>query len=115
MNGYALGGGCELTMACDIRRAACRAKLGQSEVKLGIIPSWGGTQRLARLGGQAKVKELIFTGDMLTAEEALKIGLVNQIVANEELLARAHLLAEKNAGKPQLAIQFIKEAVDNEM
>ena len=77
INGFALGGGCELAVACDIRYAASSAKLGQPEVNLGIIPGWGGTQRLARLSGLGVAKELIFTGRIVDAEEALRIGLVN--------------------------------------
>ncbi|MCW8892727.1 MAG: enoyl-CoA hydratase-related protein [Deltaproteobacteria bacterium] len=113
INGYALGGGCELAMACDIRIAVAGVKLGQPEVKLGIIPGWGGTQRLARLVGKGKAKELMMTGDMITAEEAQKIGLVNQIVKTSELLPEARKIATKIATKSQLAVRLIKEAVDN--
>jgi 3-hydroxypropionyl-coenzyme A dehydratase len=80
INGYALGGGCEIALACDIRIASSNAKIGQSEVKIGIPPGWGGTQRMLRILGPAKAKELIFTGKMITADEALGIGLVNKIV-----------------------------------
>src|ERR687892_1950677 len=80
INGYALGGGCELALACDIRIASSNAKIGQTEVTIGIPPGWGGTQRLLRIVGPAKAKELIFTGKMITAEEAEQIGLVNRIV-----------------------------------
>jgi len=80
INGYALGGGCELALACDIRIASANAKIGQTEVKVGIPPGWGGTQRTVRIVGPAKAKELVFTGRMITAEEALRIGLVNQVV-----------------------------------
>ena len=86
INGYALGGGCELAMACDIRIAADTAHFGQPEVKLGIIPGFAGTQRLARLVGKGKAKELIFTGDMIDAQEACRIGLVNQVVPASDLL-----------------------------
>lgn len=113
INGYALGGGCELAMACDIRIAVMEAKLGQPEVKLGIIPGWGGTQRLTRLVGKGKAKELMFTGDMIDAQEAKKIGLINQVVEKSELLQEARIIAEKIADKSQLAVRFIKEAVDN--
>lgn len=81
VNGFALGGGCELAMACDIRIASSNAKLGQPEVTIGIPPGWGGTQRLMRLVGQARAKEMIFTGKMITAEEAHQIGLVNRVVS----------------------------------
>jgi 3-hydroxypropionyl-coenzyme A dehydratase len=84
VNGYALGGGCELALACDIRIASSNAKLGQTEVTVGIPPGWGGTQRLLRIVGPAKTKELIYTGKMITAEEAGRIGLVNRVVSTEE-------------------------------
>ena len=115
INGYALGGGCELAMACDIRLAAATAKLGQPEINLGIIPGWAGTQRLPRLIGKGKAKQLMFTGDMVTAAEAERIGLVDQVVEPEQLLETAWALAKKIAGKPQVAIALIKEAVDNGM
>src|SRR5215213_1960358 len=81
INGYALGGGCELALACDIRIASSNAKIGQTEVTIGIPPGWGGTQRLLRIVGPAKAKELIYTGKMITAEEAEQIGLVNKVVS----------------------------------
>jgi 3-hydroxypropionyl-coenzyme A dehydratase len=81
VNGFALGGGCELSMACDIRIASSNAKIGQPEVTIGIPPGWGGTQRLMRLVGPAKAKEMIFTGKMVTADEAAQIGLVNKVVS----------------------------------
>jgi 3-hydroxypropionyl-coenzyme A dehydratase len=81
INGYALGGGCELALACDIRIASSNAKIGQTEVTIGIPPGWGGTQRLLRIVGPAKAKELIYTGKMMTAEEAERIGLVNKVVS----------------------------------
>jgi 3-hydroxypropionyl-coenzyme A dehydratase len=80
INGYALGGGCEIALACDIRIASVNAKIGQTEVKIGIPPGWGGTQRMLRILRPAKAKELVFTGEMITADEALKIGLVNKVV-----------------------------------
>src|ERR687886_3075806 len=80
INGFALGGGCELTMVCDIRIASSNAKIGQPEVTIGIPPGWGGTQRLSRIVGPAKAKELVFTGRMITAEEAAQIGLVNKVI-----------------------------------
>jgi enoyl-CoA hydratase len=115
INGYALGGGCELAMACDIRIASETAKFGLPEINLGIIPGWSGTQRLPRLVGKGKAKQLMFTGEMVSATEAEKIGLVNQVVPQQELLAVAQTMAEKIAGKPQIAIRLIKEAVDNGM
>lgn len=95
VNGFALGSGCELAMACDMRIASEKAKFGQPEVKLGLIPGHAGTQRLARLVGAAKAKELIFTGEMIDAQEALRIGLVNKIVAPESLLDEAKNLAKR--------------------
>jgi enoyl-CoA hydratase len=115
INGYALGGGCELAMACDIRIAADTAKFGQPEIKLGIIPGWAGTQRLPRMVGKGKAKQLMFTGDMVSAAEAERIGLADQVVSQEELLDCAWQLAEKIATKSQVAIRLIKEAVENGM
>lgn len=115
INGYALGGGCELAMACDIRIASDNAKFGQPEINLGIIPGWAGTQRLPRLIGKGKAKELMYTGDMVSAEEAVQLGLANQVVKQEDLLNTAKQLAEKIASKPQAAIRLIKEAVNNGM
>lgn len=115
INGYALGGGCELAMACDIRLAADTAKLGQPEINLGIIPGWAGTQRLPRLVGKGKAKEMMLTGDMVGATEAEKIGLINRAVPGDELLATAMEMAKKIASKPQVAARLIKEAVDNGM
>ena len=113
INGYALGGGCELAMACDIRIVSDNAKFGQPEINLGIIPGWAGTQRLPRLVGKGKAKELMFTGDMVGAAEAVQIGLANQVVTQQELLTTAQQLAEKIARKPQVAIKLIKQAVNN--
>lgn len=115
INGYALGGGCELALACDIRLAADNAKLGQPEINLGIIPGWAGTQRLPRLVGKGKAKEMMLTGDMVRAEEAEKIGLVNRSVAADVLMNTALEMAQKIAAKPQVAVRLIKEAVDNGM
>ena len=97
INGFALGGGCELALACDIRYASSRAKLGQPEINLGIVPGWGGTQRLARVCGIAVAKDLIYTGRTIDAEEALRVGLVNAIAdpVLETALEVAHGLAEK--------------------
>jgi len=113
INGYALGGGCELAMACDIRIAADTARLGQPEINLGIIPGWGGTQRLPRLVGPGKAKQMMLTGEMVTAAEAEKIGLVEQVVAADQLLHTATEMARKIAEKPQVAVQLIRKAVDN--
>ena len=113
INGYALGGGCELAMACDMRIAADQAKLGQPEVKLGIIPGWGGTQRLPRLIGRSRAKELMLTGAMVSATESLDLGLVDRVVAAAELMGSARQLAEQIAGHSQLAVRLIKESVNN--
>jgi 3-hydroxypropionyl-coenzyme A dehydratase len=100
INGYALGGGCEIALACDIRIASASAKIGQTEVKIGIPPGWGGTQRMFRILGPAKAKELIFTGEMITADEALKIGLVNKVVSLDDVLIKpSSEEAEKRSGK----------------
>ncbi len=113
INGYALGGGCELAMACDLRIASTRAKLGQPEIKLGIIPGGGGTQRLPRLVGEGKAMELILTGEMIGAEEALRLGLVNQVVPPEELEPRTMELANKIAEMSPVALAAAKQAVKN--
>jgi len=112
INGFALGGGCELALACDIRIASENAKLGQPEVNLGIIPGYGGTQRLARLAGRGKAKELIFTGDMVDAAEALRIGLVEKVVPQAELLKTAEEMAAKIISKGPLAIKAAKRAIN---
>jgi enoyl-CoA hydratase len=113
VNGYALGGGCELAMACDIRLAAETAKFGQPEVNLGIIPGFGGTQRLPRLVGKGRALEMILTGEMVDAREALRIGLVNRVVAPGELMDEARQLARKIAAKGLVALRLCKEAVGN--
>ncbi len=113
VNGFALGGGCELAMACDIRYASAKAKFGQPEINLGIIPGYGGTQRLPRLIGMGRAKELIFSGDMIGAEEAYRVGLVNQIYAPEELMAKVKEKAEKLAGKSSEIIGQAKSAIHN--
>jgi enoyl-CoA hydratase len=113
INGYALGGGCELSMSCDLRIAADTARFGQPEVNLGIIPGWAGTQRLPRLVGKGRALELLFTGDMIDAAEAHRIGLVNRVVPADQLLEEARKLAEKIASKGQVAIGLIKDAVNN--
>jgi len=112
INGFALGGGCELAMACDIRLASEKARLGQPEVNLGIIPGYGGTQRLARLVGRGKAKQLIFTGDMIDAAEAYRIGLVDEIYPPEELMDRAMELARKIVAKAPMAVTAAKEAIN---
>jgi enoyl-CoA hydratase len=113
VNGFALGGGCELAMACDIRIAAENARFGQPEVNLGVIPGFGGTLRLARLVGKGRAKELIFTGDMIDAQEAYRIGLANKVATAEELLAKARKMATKIASKGPVAVRLAKESVDN--
>lgn len=105
VNGFALGGGCELAMACHIRIASENAKLGLPEVGLGLIPGYGGTQRLPQLVGKGKALELILTGDMINAEEALRIGLVNRVVAQEDLMPTCKKLASKIASKGPIAIE----------
>ena len=112
VNGFALGGGCELALACDFRHASSAAKLGQPEVNLGIIPGWGGTQRLARVCGVGIAKELIFTGRVVGAEEALRIGLVNAVWEPGELLERTLETASGIASKGPLAIAAAKEATN---
>ena len=107
INGFALGGGCELALACDVRYASSRAKLGQPEVNLGIIPGWGGTQRLARVCGVGVAKELIFTGRTLDAEEALRIGLVNDV--HDPVLDKAREVATLLAAKSPIALRLMKE------
>lgn len=113
VNGYALGGGCQLAMSCDIRLASENAKFGQPEINLGIIPGWSGTQRLPRLIGKGRAMELLLTGEMIDAQEALRIGLANKIVPAGELLDDARQLANKIASKSRIATQLCKEAVNN--
>jgi enoyl-CoA hydratase/carnithine racemase len=112
ITGYALGAGCELSLACDFRIAADNAKLGQPEVLLGLIPGAGGTQRLSRLIGPAKAKDMIFTGRFVTAQEALTIGLVDEVVPPEEVYAAARRRVERYVGGPAYAIRAAKEAID---
>jgi len=112
VNGYALGGGCELAMACDIRIASERAKFGQPEVTLGLIPGYGGTQRLSRLVGKGKAKELILTGEMIDAHEALRIGLVERVVPQEKLMSEAEALATKLVGLGPIALKLAKNSID---
>jgi enoyl-CoA hydratase len=110
INGFALGGGCELALACDLRYAASRAKLGQPEINLGIVPGWGGTQRLARICGLGVAKELIYTGRTVDAAEALRIGLVNAIA--DPVLDRALETAEALAAKSPVALALAKRLVN---
>jgi enoyl-CoA hydratase len=112
ISGFALGGGCELALACDFRIASEKAKLGQPEILLGIIPGGGGTQRLARLVGPAKAKDLIFTGRQVRADEALAIGLVDEVVPHEEVLDRALDKASALAGGAVAAMGLAKRAID---
>lgn len=111
INGYCLGGGCELAMACDIRIASENAKLGQPEINLGILPGAGGTQRLPRLVGLGTAFKLLYTGELVTAAEALRIGLVDDVVAPDELETQVLELAQSIAAKSPVALQLIKEAV----
>jgi enoyl-CoA hydratase len=113
INGFALGGGCEIAMACTMRLASSNAKLGQPEVKLGIIPGYGGTQRLPRLVGRGVAMQLVLTGEMISAEEAHRIGLVNEVTAPGELVARAEAIAQKIIANAPLAIQYAMEAVNH--
>ncbi len=112
VTGFALGGGCELALCCDLRVVGQSARLGQPEILLGVIPGAGGTQRLPRLVGVARAKELIFTGRHVAAEEALAIGLANRVVADEEVYAVARELAERIARGPALALQAAKRVID---
>ncbi|MDR1206527.1 MAG: enoyl-CoA hydratase/isomerase family protein [Peptococcaceae bacterium] len=112
VNGYALGGGCELALACTLRIAAESARFGQPEINLGIIPGLGGTQRLARLIGKGRAMELILTGEPIGAQEAFRIGLVNKVTPAAQLMEEAKALALKLASKPPLALRAAKDAVD---
>lgn len=113
VNGFALGGGCELSMACDIRIASEKAKFGQPEVGLGLIPGFGGNLRLPRLVGDGMAKYLIYSADMIDAAEAYRIGLVQKVVAPEELLAEAEKIAEKIASKAPIAVSLAKNVINN--
>lgn len=112
VNGYALGGGCEISMACDVTIASDNAKFGQPETGLGIIPGFGGTQRLARLVGKKRAKELIFTCDMINAEEAFRIGLVNHIVRPEELLTFCKDMAKRMMKNAPMSLALAKQAIN---
>ena len=113
INGFALGGGCETAMACTIRIAAEHAKFGQPEVKLGLLPGGGGTQRLPRLVGKGRALQLILTGEMVDAQEALRIGLVNRVVPKDKLMAEAEALVRKMIANGPVALRFTLEAVNS--
>src|SRR4029077_2746542 len=112
INGFALGGGCELALSCSIRIASKTARLGQPEVKLGIIPGYGGSQRLARLCGKGVAHELCLTGEMITAEEAQRIGLVNRVHEPAELIPAAEAMAKKIIANGPIAVKFTMEAIE---
>jgi len=111
INGFALGGGCELALACTMRLASDRARLGQPEIKLGLIPGYGGSQRLPRLVGPSRALRLLLTGDIIDADESLRIGLVDEIHPADQLLARGHELASRIASAAPLAVTGCLEAV----
>ncbi|HKT69222.1 MAG TPA: enoyl-CoA hydratase-related protein [Terriglobales bacterium] len=115
INGFALGGGCEIALACTMRLASETAKFGQPEVKLGIIPGYGGTQRLPRLVGKGLAMQLVLAGEMITAQEAHRIGLVNEVVTAAELIPRAEAIAQKIIANAPLAVQWAMEAVNKGM
>jgi enoyl-CoA hydratase len=112
INGYAFGGGCELALACDLRVASERAVIGQTEVGLGIVPGWGGTQRLSRIVGDERARRLVFLGERLDAQDAHAYGLVGELVAHDELDERVELLAETLASQPAFALRAAKEALN---
>jgi enoyl-CoA hydratase/carnithine racemase len=115
LNGFALGGGCELALACTMRLASDNAKLGQPEVKLGIIPGYGGSQRLPRLVGKGLAMQMVLAGEMITAQEAHRIGLVNEVTAPADLIPRAEAIATKIIANAPLAVQYAIEAVNKGM
>jgi len=115
INGFALGGGCEIAMACTMRLASDNAKLGQPEVKLGIIPGYGGTRRLPRLVGKGLAMQLVLTGEMIPAQEAHRMGLVNEVTAPGDLIPRAEAIAAKIIANAPLAVQYAMEAVNKGM
>jgi enoyl-CoA hydratase/carnithine racemase len=115
INGFALGGGCELALACSIRLASRNAKLGQPEVKLGMLPGYGGSQRLARLCGKGVAHELVLGAEMISADEAMRIGLVNHVYESAELMPAAEALAKKIAANAPLAVQYAMEAIEHGM
>jgi len=112
VNGYALGGGCEMALACDIRLCSDNARFGQLEINLGIIPGWGGSQRLVRLCGPAFARDLIYTGRIADAQEALRWGLVNAVYSQDELMEKAREMAEAIAGKSGVMIQYAKACMN---
>ena len=112
LNGFTLGGGCEIAMACTMRLASDNAKIGQPEVKLGIIPGYGGTQRLPRLVGKGRAMQLVLTGEMISAQEAYRIGLVNEVTSSAELIPRAEAIAQKIIANAPLAVQYSLEAIN---
>ncbi len=112
INGYALGGGCEIAMACTMRIASQNAKLGQPEVKLGIIPGYGGTQRLSRLVGLGRAMQLILTGEQITADEACRIGLVNEVTPQAELMPRCEAIASQVIANAPVAVRLAQEAAN---
>jgi len=115
INGFALGGGCEIALACTMRLASDNAKLGQPEVKLGIIPGYGGSQRLPRLVGKGIANQLLLTGEMITSQEAHRIGLVNEVTAPADLIPRAEAIAAKIIANGPLAVQYTLEAANKGM
>lgn len=115
INGFALGGGCEIAMACTMRLASENAKIGQPEVKLGLIPGYGGSQRLPRLVGKGIAMQLVLTGEMISAQEAHRIGLVNEVLPAGQLIARAEAIAQAIIKNAPLAIQYCMEAVNHGM
>ena len=115
VNGYAFGGGCELTLACDLRIASENAVFGQTEIDLGIIPGWGGTQRLPRIVGDATARRMIFLGERLGAEEAADVGLVQEVVSQDELEETVEEIAEQLAASPRVAMTAAKEALNQSL
>lgn len=115
INGFALGGGCELALACSMRIASKNARLGQPEVKLGIIPGYGGSQRLARLCGKGMAHEMCLSGEMISADDALRIGLVNRVTEPAELIPTAETIAKKIMANGPLAVKFCMEAIERGM
>jgi enoyl-CoA hydratase/carnithine racemase len=115
INGFALGGGCEIAMACTLRVASENAKLGQPEVKLGIIPGYGGTQRLSRLVGKGIAMQLVLGGEMITAQEAYRIGLVNEVTTASDLMRRSEAIAQTIIANAPLAVQYAMEAINKGM